>query len=140
MDPRYGIRDDMATVRIFGRCPVKGCRHRHVTDAPAVTENILDARKSVIGTYQRPLIKHPAFPDAGWWHWHWFMLDQIDWPAGAPDDRPRCPTHRRLLKWETLQATFNLEKVCDGRCRGATGPNCECSCNGEQHGADAITI
>ena len=24
---------------------------------------------------------------------------------------------------------------CDARCMGATGPNCECSCGGKNHGA-----
>ena len=26
---------------------------------------------------------------------------------------------------------------CGAKCRNATGPNCECSCGGEHHGADA---
>ena len=30
------------------------------------------------------------------------------------------------------------EKRCDGRCMGATGPVCECSCGGKNHGRGSI--
>lgn len=31
---------------------------------------------------------------------------------------------------------FKTEHVCDARCTGATGHNCECSCGGANHGKD----
>ena len=36
---------------------------------------------------------------------------------------------------KAISGKFNPEKGCDGRCMGATGPSCECSCGGENHGA-----
>jgi len=35
---------------------------------------------------------------------------------------------------------FNLfaDVPCDGRCTNATGPNCDCSCNGHNHGTQRI--
>lgn len=33
-----------------------------------------------------------------------------------------------------LHGIFNAQKPCDGRCMGAAGPSCECSCEGANHG------
>lgn len=33
-----------------------------------------------------------------------------------------------------IQGRYNAEIKCDGRCMGATGHNCECSCGGANHG------
>lgn len=33
-----------------------------------------------------------------------------------------------------IQGYFVADKKCDGRCMGATGHNCECSCGGANHG------
>lgn len=35
---------------------------------------------------------------------------------------------------------FQTEHVCDARCTSATGPNCECSCGGKNHGAGHLTV
>lgn len=34
-----------------------------------------------------------------------------------------------------MKVTVNAEKRCTGICTGASGPNCECSCGGHNHGA-----
>lgn len=46
-----------------------------------------------------------------------------------------CDDHNRYLKVTTVKGIVNVDKRCDGRCMGATGPNCECSCGGANHGA-----
>ena len=33
-----------------------------------------------------------------------------------------------------IYGSYVEEKICDGRCMGATGPTCECSCGGLNHG------
>lgn len=135
----YGTpREDMEIVTVFGRCPIKGCKHRHVTKAPAFRKPVLDICKRVIDTYLSPAIKHPGLPDDGWWDFVQVMSPGYGvWPKGTPDDRHRCPEHKGLLDWRALNAkTVKETKVCDGRCRSATGPNCDCPCKGEQHGAD----
>lgn len=33
---------------------------------------------------------------------------------------------------------FKTDHVCDARCMNATGPNCECSCGGKNHGGAFI--
>lgn len=35
-------------------------------------------------------------------------------------------------------AGTKTEKTCDGRCTGAKGHNCECSCNGANHGKNHL--
>ena len=136
--PQAGI--EMA--RLFGKCPVKRCKHRHVKDVPAFRKTERDNRTRILTSYLSPVVRHPALPDDNWWGWMSVMQEGwgIKWNPDIPDDRPRCPEHRRLLLWNVLNANYNPEKVCDGRCRSATGPNCECSCNGEQHGADRISF
>lgn len=69
----------------------------------------------------------------------------------------RCRTCRTVNVWESATDTFaprtvkcecgttvkvnqvfgsESGKACDARCTGATGHDCECSCGGENHGAD----
>jgi hypothetical protein len=57
-----------------------------------------------------------------------------------------CPTDGCILRGSVAQqsmialkridGTVNDIKKCDPRCTGATGHTCECSCGGENHGAD----
>jgi len=39
--------------------------------------------------------------------------------------------HQAVAKW--MKVTV-VEKDCNGVCVSATGPNCSCSCGGENHG------
>jgi hypothetical protein len=34
-----------------------------------------------------------------------------------------------------VKGTYNEDVACDPRCMNARGPNCECSCNGSNHGS-----
>lgn len=43
-----------------------------------------------------------------------------------------CGKAARLMP---VLGKHNAAKVCDGRCMGAVGPSCECSCGGANHGA-----
>lgn len=45
-----------------------------------------------------------------------------------------CPCGGGNVKLLPVQGKFVAEKKCDGRCMGATGPNCDCSCGGKNHG------
>lgn len=46
-----------------------------------------------------------------------------------------CPTCNTLVEVTAIQGTYNETKVCNGKCMGATGPACDCSCGGENHGS-----
>jgi hypothetical protein len=45
----------------------------------------------------------------------------------------RCTDHG-LFPLRTLKGRYVPEKACDARCMNATGPNCDCSCGGANHG------
>lgn len=47
-----------------------------------------------------------------------------------------CPScDKTFTVWgEHINGKKNEQKVCDGRCWGATGSDCECACAGESHG------
>lgn len=55
------------------------------------------------------------------------------WPDGP------CPSHgNRFMVWRPLKATYNITKECNGRCMGAIGPACDCSCGGDNHGTNSL--
>lgn len=59
----------------------------------------------------------------------------------TPEDMKRpcltegCDRTLNLRNCTPLYGRMVEEKVCDGRCMGATGPSCDCSCGGMNHGA-----
>lgn len=46
-----------------------------------------------------------------------------------------CPVCQAPFKLNYLVGRYVEFKPCGARCTGATGPNCECSCGGKNHGA-----
>jgi hypothetical protein len=53
--------------------------------------------------------------------------------VGTTTDAPKTllPVTRKIF----YSTTPSLH-VCSGKCRSATGPNCECACGGQYHGAN----
>ena len=50
-----------------------------------------------------------------------------------------CPAcNSNVTRWDQIDGKKNDKVKCDRRCTGATGHNCECSCGGENHGADHL--
>jgi hypothetical protein len=47
-----------------------------------------------------------------------------------------------VLWFSHIQITgrYVADKACDGRCMGATGHNCECSCGGKNHGVGSLCV
>jgi hypothetical protein len=41
----------------------------------------------------------------------------------------------RQLHFRNVKGVFNPAKKCGGKCLNASGPSCECSCSGKNHGA-----
>lgn len=105
------------TTRAFGKCSRKGCRHTHVT--------ALEARG-------RAGIIYFTAPDGLVWQAAGGYFPQVD--AAMRDAGLVCPDHGATMIYVGIKATYNPEKVCDGRCMNAKRPNCDCSCNGENHG------
>ncbi|AON96745.1 hypothetical protein SEA_GENGAR_90 [Mycobacterium phage Gengar] len=97
--------------RYFGKCPVRGCKTRHVVDgAPYINAG---------GTAV------PIFYGG-------FNGDQLV-AAGL-----FCSDHHEHLKWTQLAGRHNPDKACNGVCMAAVGPSCDCACGGENHGRNHI--
>ncbi len=46
-------------------------------------------------------------------------------------------TCNATVTYRQVQGTYNPAVKCDARCMGATGPVCQCSCGGKNHGGRA---
>lgn len=57
-------------------------------------------------------------------------------PRQAHDTLVTCECGKSFLAKQVF-GSVKESKKCDGRCTGATGFDCECSCGGHNHGIDA---
>jgi hypothetical protein len=57
-----------------------------------------------------------------------------------PDDDKTCPrcARRDMVGWRPVEGTVNKRIPCDARCWNATGPQCSCSCGGENHARNSV--
>lgn len=51
------------------------------------------------------------------------------WQVGLP-----CPRCAAPMMVQAVAGTVSPEHVCGARCLASTGPTCECSCGGKNHG------
>ncbi len=58
--------------------------------------------------------------------------------AGGRDVDVVCPGCALIVRLTMVAGTLTTD-VCDGRCMGAIGPACSCTCGGANHGAGWIT-
>lgn len=49
---------------------------------------------------------------------------------------PGCQQVLRVVFGKPLYGKYVPETICNSKCTGATGHNCECSCGGKNHGAN----
>lgn len=107
------------SVRFFGYCDHRGCK----------------ARKPILA------FTHNAKPMARTADQQMFCLYNAAYFRSADTDaimRRRglwCEDHDTPMRVEPLKATYNPEKVCDGRCTHAKRAACDCSCRGANHGS-----
>lgn len=59
------------------------------------------------------------YPEATWW----------------PPQR-KCPSCGKWVEGNAVVGTENERIKCGPKCRSAKGPDCECSCGGQNHGED----
>jgi hypothetical protein len=98
----------MNTRTYIGKCKTKGCKHATRVDYASVQQ--LDSTNRA--TYNR------ALP---------YDLNGLGVAA-------RCPDHG-VYKLSYLKGHLAPDHKCDARCTTATGPSCDCSCGGANHGA-----
>ena len=46
-----------------------------------------------------------------------------------------CPDCDKAVRLTRLKGVYNPDHACDARCTNAKGSNCECACNGANHGS-----
>lgn len=139
---------DTTTVHMIGKCPVKGCakRTRFTLRECRIVSTRYGRHTEV---YLTPAPGHEAYAR--------MVTPYVNGSAQAmttptrearnsahPFESARlatltthglvCESHDRFLTVTVIKGVVNVDKSCDGRCMNATGPNCECSCGGENHG------
>lgn len=138
------------TVHVIGTCPVKGCRNRRRNSLPGQivrnrmhtwTEWKIPAAAPYGAVYAH--LHKGADAHQGWGnnprpsqysanrrHAHdqaWFAaVDAAGWI---------CHDHDRFMVTVEVAGVVNESKPCTAKCKGATGPNCECVCGGAGHGS-----
>lgn len=97
------------------RCPVKGCSTTFRVSQPG----------KIVTKHTRGIIGVPGSSQS-------FKATEPVWPFLML----HCATHKRELRTEIVNGKFSKDHICDSRCTGAKGHNCECSCGGANHGKD----
>lgn len=106
--------EQILTVSFIGKCPVKGCKCVIRQDVPGVI------RSRTIGFHFRRTVQE---------------LQAVRTPN---DSTVFCIHHRRQIWFKRIDGKISDVHVCDARCLNATGPNCECSCGGANHGKNHL--
>jgi hypothetical protein len=117
-------------LRYFGKCAVKGCKHRRVIQESSHPK--LEAVSSLNGRNGKFLVVRGTADNSvyGLYFVGWKANDQALLDAGLG-----CPEHGKTVVYTGGKFSHNPRKVCNARCMNATGPSCDCSCSGENHGA-----
>lgn len=143
---------ETTTVHMIGKCPVKGCKSR-------VRLTLADQR--IVSDRWGKHTECYLTPAAGFEGYARMITPWVQGSAQAMRTPSRdlaflskphanrydaahlatlrahglvCDEHDRYLTVVAIKGIVNVDKTCDGRCMNATGPNCECSCGGENHG------
>ncbi|WP_289009064.1 hypothetical protein [uncultured Thermomonospora sp.] len=113
------------TIRYFGKCPIKGCKTRRIVDGGPYMAFRIDGQYHQLNRHEYGFRTRQEHIE-----WAEFMrgLDLV------------CTRHNKFLTWQSGRFTYNPEKICSPRCMGATGPACDCSCGGENHGGRHVMV
>jgi hypothetical protein len=112
-------------LQYIGRCTAKGCSHATRIARAGVQELDSDRWAKSATTGEKVYVT----PDgASYDRARPFILNGVRVSA-------RCPEHG-VYGLSPINGRLVPEHVCDARCTGATGPRCDCSCAGANHGRD----
>jgi hypothetical protein len=139
------------TVYVIGKCPVTGCKNRRrqvIVDAPVKQRGVYTwtdwqiPAPAPYGQVHAGLSKRSDkhrlgfFPlPSGYLATHRHAYD-VAWFTAVSDAGWICTEHDRFMVTVEVEGIVNYEKPCNAKCKGATGPNCECVCGGEGHGSN----
>lgn len=133
------------TVHVIGKCPVKGCKTRKRNTCPGLV--VRDGRYTWTEYKIAAAAPYDAVqPDKDP---HRLAYERVSSYLGVNPHRYdkawfdaivavgwTCADHDRFMLLTPVKGIVNEAKPCSGACRSATGPNCECVCGGEGHGAN----
>lgn len=105
----------------IGRCKHKGCKH---------ATRVADSAVQELDSYRKRHDVLITADGAEYDRTRPFILNGMHVCA-------RCPEHG-VYRLAFLQGQFSEKHECDARCMAATGPNCDCSCGGANHGANHV--
>lgn len=113
----------MTSTQYIGKC--KKCRH--ATRVAGTDVQVIDVERRVRSATTGELIYltenlrtyDPAKP---------YILNGMNVCA-------RCPEHG-VYRLQPIKGRLVPDHKCDARCTSATGPKCDCSCGGANHGAN----
>lgn len=141
---------DTTTVHVIGKCPVKDCKNRRRNTYEGVIRGDRyrtwtdwkipagDGYNAVPAGLSERSDKHHGWGlnprPSKWMANNPHPYDQA-WIDAVEAAGWICTDHDRFMVTVEVKGTVNIDKTCNGHCRNATGPNCECTCNGAQHGA-----
>lgn len=129
------------TVHVIGKCPVKGCKGRKRNTYVGVvkrdrsgawTEYRIPSPDTFYADGVRPTPVVGSRPSSVIYTQHRYEQAVL---AALRAAGWVCEEHDRFMTLMPVKGIVVEDKTCDARCRNATGPNCECPCGGEQHGA-----
>lgn len=67
--------------------------------------------------------------------WGAYLTDEHAIPVSNGTGMCGCG---RSIRFHTVKARYRPDVKCGGICRNAKGPNCDCSCNGVNHGQGSM--
>jgi hypothetical protein len=110
---------------VIYRCPVKGCKH-------TVRRVFTDTRRQHLsGRYPREVAVYGFILDHHFKPWTDAQRYGLIEKCPEHGDRPNA-----YLRSKPVKGTYSEARVCDARCMGAKGPNCDCQCGGANHGGN----
>ena len=103
----------------IGRCLAKGCKVCVRVSVPVVSKTTMVNVNYFPGANNPPIYEPRIKYSPAW----------MPYSLGI-----HCVAHKWALSFKEICGTVNEDHVCDSRCTGARGTNCDCSCGGANHG------
>ena len=115
--------------RYFGRCVTRGCKRRRVIDERAPHTKLFPG--GPLGGTLTVLAEDGR-------DWPLYEIGNRDQAAAMRRAGFVCPEHDAPVYFRPARFSYNPEKVCNSKFIGATGPACDCSCSGTNHGGSHL--
>lgn len=110
----------------IGKCRTKGCKTALRVDDVVASYRSAGTVMSWPDVYVAPG-GNPIGGDV--------LVEGTGYVLGNDGAHGYCAEHQRVFPLRAVKGRFVESIICTAKCRNATGPNCNCSCGGANHGA-----